>query len=888
MISRIDLILDLFDEILLSSNKKFYNNLVKSLKKIFSDHKKNNNQINDFDYYFCNYSDNDVKKALRFLSSFFHLLNQSEIEEINFKNNLKLKESSLSNPVKDSVNDAIKFLKEKNISYSKAKKITDNILFEPTLTSHPTEFRRISLLNQQNKILKNINSYLFKNLSEYKKNQLKKIIRNQMFIFMNTDDYRITKISPQDEIKNSIFLMFNSAWDSLPILYNDFNEAFNSYYNKKYNFNKNINFCTWIGGDRDGNPNITSEITSWALKFQRQQILNQYINSVNNLFYDISLSHIKDNEFEKNINKDLKKINISNNQLLRFKNEPIRLKLLLIKYKLETSLNQIKNDKLNIDYEYLDFEKDLMIIKNHLIQSYSVDLIEFSELENLIIRSKTFEFNLMQMDIRQHSDCHEEFIDEVFNYNYKILNENQKQEKLNRLIKTHKNYINKDKLSKQSLEMYDTFKIIIQNLIYHPKSIKSYIVSMTHKTSDILEVIFIFNQVKKDLGIRKKLILNIVPLYETIDDLKNAKNLLDDLLGNTVYKTYLKKINNYQEIMLGYSDSNKDGGIFMANYSIQLCIKNLNNVFKKHGINYSIFHGRGGSVSRGGGKSNEAIRSLPSFTEKQKLRMTEQGEIISYRYGNCDISKRHLEQILSALIKNSVKAVKKDLNINELKFLAESSLKNYKKNITNLDFWKFFIKTTPINFISKLKISSRPSSRSKLFLNKEGFDEIRAIPWVSSWVQTRYNISGWFGIGYEINQLIKLGKLKVLEDLYSDSLFFKNMLDSITFEMARSRNPISKKYSKISDYNEINKIIEKEFSYIHKNYLLISKNKTLLGRNPVIENLIKFRNPMTDLLNIIQIEYLKRISSSKETKQINNEIIMSSINGIAAAMQTTG
>lgn len=887
MILRIDLILTLFDEILIASDYKMYSKILSSLDKIFSHHLKDASLIKDFDYYFKNYNDNEIKKILRFLSCYFHLLNQCEIEEINFRNKLKSQKSDLKQPLKDSIFDAIKFLSEKKITFHDAKNIVESILFEPTLTSHPTEFRRISLLTKQNQILKNINEYLFNNNHQDIKSNLRNKIKKQIYIFMNTDDHRSINISPKDEIKNSIFLMFNSVWESIPHIYDDMRSAFKTYYNKEYHFTKNINFCTWIGGDRDGNPNITSDITEWTLKFQRTQILKKYIKSIETLFYELSLSTKSDLEFENSIQKDLKKIDINNNES-KFQNESIRLKLLLIKSKLEQTLNKFKCDEIITDYSYLDFKKDLITLKNHLNNNFQIELYKNSSLENLIIQAETFQFYLLQLDIRQHSDCHADFIKDMLGLDYKKFKENKKQETLIRLIKENKKIINLNKLNYSSIELYNTFKVIINNLNHHPNSIKSYIVSMTHETSDILEVLLIFNQVKLDLKIKKDLFLNIIPLYETIHDLKNAEVLIDNLLNNKIYKSHLEKVANYQEVMLGYSDSNKDGGIFMANYSIQSCIREINKVFNKYKIDYSIFHGRGGSISRGGGKSNEAIRSLPSTSNYHKLRMTEQGEIISYRYGNSEISKRHLEQIISALIKSSVNKSKDDFKFEELSFIAKSTYNNYKKNIINLDYWKFFIKTTPINFISKLKISSRPYSRNKIRFNQMGFDEIRAIPWVSAWVQTRYNVSGWYGIGTKLNDLIKSDNLKLLQNLYKKSSFFKNMMDNITFEMARARIPISKKYSEIHHFEKINKIIEKEFELIFKSYLLMTKNDSLLSRNRVIENLITFRNPTTDLLNLIQIEYMKRIINNSKKKKSNSEIIISSINGIAAAMQTTG
>ena len=396
MVERIDLISQLFDEILFISNKKLYNKIANLLSDIFSHHSKKNNQIEDFNYYFGDCNDHDIKIILRFLSCYFHLLNQCEIEEINYRNSIKSKRSNFSKPIKESTSDAIKFLFDNKVSYKKAKAIMQSVLFEPTLTSHPTEFRRISLLTQQNVILNDINNYLLINHNQLEKNLLKEKIRNQIYIFMNTDDLRSVNILPEHEIKNSIFLMFNSAWESVPMIYNDIRNAFKTYYNKDYDYSKNINFCTWIGGDRDGNPNITSQVTNWALKFQRTQIIKQYILSIDELFHELSLAQKKDLKFEAELTKDFKKVNLSKEKKMRLKNEPLRLKLYLIKQKLIKSLEKIENDKLNIDYSYPDFENDLLDLEKHLKNNHPIDLIKNSSLEKLIIRAKTFQFNLLQ------------------------------------------------------------------------------------------------------------------------------------------------------------------------------------------------------------------------------------------------------------------------------------------------------------------------------------------------------------------------------------------------------------------------------------------------------------------------------------------------------------
>jgi len=308
-------------------------------------------------------------------------------------------------------------------------------------------------------------------------------------------------------------------------------------------------------------------------------------------------------------------------------------------------------------------------------------------------------------------------------------------------------------------------------------------------------------------------------------------------------------------------------------------------------IEFRLFHGRGGSISRGGGKTNKAILSLPNICQNGRIRMTEQGEVITYRYGSPEIAKRHLEQIINAqllgLIEQSVDSNEK---ITFMKQIVNDSMKTYKEKIINEDCWNYFTNASPINHISKIPITSRPASRDEIIEKLSGFDNLRAIPWVFSWTQMRYNLSGWFGLGTalekEINQRSNLIELR---NFYKKSKFFKQLMDNMSFEMARSRLNISQLYASKEEEKDFHSIIENEFNLCLDAYKKITGFNELLERNKVISNSIDFRNPMTDLLNIIQIELLKRwrLNKNNSDKEIDNSIFMS-INCIAAAMQTTG
>jgi len=417
---------------------------------------------------------------------------------------------------------------------------------------------------------------------------------------------------------------------------------------------------------------------------------------------------------------------------------------------------------------------------------------------------------------------------------------------------------------------------------------------MTHTKSDILEVLFLarltgiihYHDGKIDCG------LHIIPLYETIADLQSAPAQFSKLLDDDIYKKYLQSQGVFQEIMLGYSDSNKDGGMGMAQYSLYKCQENLAKIFKEKHIDFRLFHGRGGSISRGGGKSNKAIISLPSVCHNGKIRMTEQGEVISYRYGSSRIAKRHLEQLIHAQmiglagIIDDKKEFESPLNLD----ISMRAFDTYQKNIINQECWKYFINATPINHISSLPIASRPAARAKLADESVGFYDLRAIPWVFSWTQLRYNLTGWFGLGTALFNLIdKSSKLNEVRMLYKKSKFFRQLMDNMSFEMARSRLHISELYAKTKNEKAFHKILVKEYQLCLNAYKSISGYENLLDRNAVISNSIAFRNPFTDLLNIIQVLLLRRRRENKDQANENlDRSIFTSINAIAAAMQTTG
>ena len=662
-----------------------------------------------------------------------------------------------------------------------------------------------------------------------------------------------------------------------------------------------MNFHTWVGGDRDGNPNITSDISHYAVKDQISTLIPKYINDLDMLFEDLSISqnsNYKKSHLFQSINHDLQEIALDQNLIDRYESEPVRLKILFIKYRL-LEFKQDINCGENPKYSSKVFHNELKMIYRFLIEITGDKSLVNGKLSKLIYRSRIFGLHFLSMDIRQHSDVHGRVLGEIISkvlpeLDYLQLSDSEKCDLLKNLIISKDNNfkIEDHDCTDLLLEVFSTFKVIKEYLEIDKEIISSYIISMTHSKSDIFEVLAIGKLSGLVFWTENRLItdLNVVPLYETISDLQSAPALLEDLFQDELYSSHLNNKNRFQEVMLGYSDSNKDGGFGMANFCLNECQIKISELMIANEIDFRIFHGRGGSISRGGRKSNKAILSLPDKCQNGKIRFTEQGEVINYRYGSSRIAKRHLEQVVSAQIIAFAKPKKNNESTkNILNQLITSSHEYYKEKIFNEGCWQFLLNATPMKHISKIPITSRPSSRNKIKDDIMGFIDLRAIPWVFSWTQIRYNLSGWFGMGTALNGIVKNRKsLDELRSLRKKSKFFSQLLDNMSFEMARTRLGTSMLYAKTEDQRSFNTLIESEFELALNAYKLITGYNSLLERNTIISNSIDFRNPLTDILNYAQVELIERNQNSKGDNSDLDSVIFSSINHIAAAMQTTG
>lgn len=578
-------------------------------------------------------------------------------------------------------------------------------------------------------------------------------------------------------------------------------------------------------------------------------------------------------------------------------------------HKVRFLINKLSTDKQEIiqsaqTYTQDDFIEDLEIIKQSLVKNGLSGLSEQGRLQDLIIRARTFGFHLSSLDIRQHSSLHEETVEELLAQanvmaDYSGLGENKKIETLVAELKNPRplSPVKSDR-SEVSAKVMNVFEEIRDMLALNPDIFGSYIISMTHGISDMLEVMLI----AKENGLwsykngKVDSQLDVVPLFETIEDLEKSAGLMEQMYEHELFTEYLVSRGNFQEIMLGYSDSNKDGGYWMANWALDKAQYELGSVCRKYDVDFRLFHGRGGTVGRGGGQSNQAIVAMPAVANNGRIRFTEQGEVISFRYMLPSITHRHLEQIVNAMATVTMAQFDeatgylsgKEEEREVIEEIAETSMKAYRELIDDPEFWDWYSAITPIEHIGKLPIASRPVSRGSS--DDMTFDTLRAIPWVFAWTQVRYNTPGWYGIAEGIESVIEKhdNGMKILQKWQKEWTFFRTVLNNSQREMARTHLPTSDLYNfKPSKFHD--KLIRK-FSDAEKFVTQVTGFDHILDHNKVIQNSILFRNPFTYPMNFIQAELLKRWrkAETQSQKEALTEVLFLNINGIAAAMQSTG
>ncbi len=830
----------------------------------------------------------DIRALVKTLSLRFHLRNQAEKVAIVRANRRRQRKATVDRPRAESIAEAVFSLKSRGLSRDALLGIIERIDIEPTLTAHPTESRRRTLLHKQRDIAERLFALSERPDDVSVRRRTEDAIRQSVLLLYGTDEVRAERLSVLDEIKGSLHFLTTSIWSAVPRIQRDVDAAVAQYYGGRSETGPMVRYRTWIGGDRDGNPLVTPQMTRDTLLLHRRAVIELYQAKVAELIDLLSLSDRRiavPQALSESVQPDRLGRDVPEESIKRFRHEPFRLKLMQMQARLAAA------EEDDGAYDPGAFERDLRLLADSLRRINLVEIVTSSGLGDLLTQAQVFGFHLAALDIRQHSSIHEQVVDELLARagicsEYQALSEAEKEDVLTRALeRSTVDSPRPEELSELSRQALEVLKIVRGAYRRDPRAVGGYVISMAHAVSDLLEVLWL-------MRVTDCATLDVVPLFETIDDLARAPELLEGMFANRVYRAHVSSRGSFQEIMLGYSDSNKDGGYLMAGWLLHKAQSRLARVCRSCGVSFRFFHGRGGTVGRGGGRSNRAILATPPDSRSGRIRMTEQGEVISFRYALPDIAHRHLEQLASAMMLAESEASDSEAPYSEsderlMARLGQRAMAVYRELIHDPLFWSWYTEVSPIAHISGLPIASRPVSRDSGAVH---FDNLRAIPWVFAWTQMRFNVPGWYGTGTALGEALDESEetRELLRRWYREWAYFRTLIDNAQQEMARARLCIARCYDELGGVSLYERIAA-EYERAGRAILDITGQRELLDNNPVIQRSIEERNGPTDVLNLLQIELLRRYRTADEAgRGALRPALFASINGIAAAMQSTG
>ncbi len=872
----------------------------------------------------------------------------------------------------DSLQAAVDHLKTSGVGNSQIFKVLSQLDIEVVFTAHPTEITRRTVLLKQLEIAR----YLYRQdhppLGLREKKLIDKAIAGVVESLWLTDHIIHFKPDVMDEVRYGLYHFDHVVIDAVldvhqelcaltsqlaPALDNSCSDKTSDKTTDKLIANTDsvdagldsaivqqrrfITFGSWIGGDRDGNPYVQPSVTIATLEYQRNLIIGRYLRDLESLFNDLSQS-----ETWVPLDPKLRKSNESDALILpaiaskikgRYDREPYRQQLFYIQAKLRNSLTSsmtsrpvtqgTEKDLRRRDYYETasELRSDLLLL-HQALKRFGC-LASLNGLERTIATVDIFGFHLAKLDIRQHSSRHAAALQEVTEElgiipgGYLSLNEAEKCQWLAGEIVNRRPLFPRDlNFSAPTNETIDVFRTIAASQKrFGIEALDTYIVSMTRQPSDLLSLLVFAKECNLlRLGPGNKSSLNLVPLFETIDDLRNAASIFEQLLKEKIYSQYLRSRGDLQEIMIGYSDSGKNGGIVTSNWELYKAQKDLVRIAESAGITLRLFHGRGGAIGRGGGPTHRAIRAQPPGTVAGRIKLTEQGEVISSKYALHEIAVRNFERLAAAVIESTItgevasEQKEKQSWLRLMEEISTVSLQQYRDLVYgDPDFVDFFHQTTPINEIAQLKLGSRPTSRK---IDSRSIDDLRAIPWVFAWTQSRYMLPAWYGFGQGIQECISRdsGNLLIMQEMYNNWPFFRGLVSKIETALAVADMNIAAFYAESLVEGRLR---EKYFPKIKQEYeraenavLQIACCEKLLDSTQFLQQSIALRNPYVDPLSLLQVKLLKKLrdrrhdggleiklsgtDSPGSARQLNEdpllEAALMTINGVAIGLQNTG
>ncbi|MCB1866071.1 MAG: phosphoenolpyruvate carboxylase [Chromatiales bacterium] len=802
----------------------------------------------------------------------------------------------------------------------------ERIHYQPVFTSHPTEAKRRTMLMWLRRLFTTALKLEQPGLAEADRRALIAEVKREIQTIWHTDEVRAHRPQVEDEIRNNMHYFRQCLFSTLPDMYRRMASAFERAYpvadgGHPLHLPTMIRFGSWTGGDRDGNPNVTAVQTCMAVRYHTATVLGEYIRRVSELISQLTHSAALSpgaNEIIENLGEVDQTISVRLRMQnpRRFASEPYRHRLDIIRTRLRARLDAVEarlagsekvTDAPDAYQSAHEFESDLKAIRHLLVRSGD-EAIANAALSDLLRLVESFGFHLMQLDLRQEARRHTEAVAEVLAQqwnapDYQSLHEAARLEVLATAIERESLPVDRSRLSETANEVIATLEAVpVMRREVSSHAFGSYIISMASRASHVLEVMLLA-RIAGLAGRRGDdwfCRLRVAPLFETINDLGNINALLGGMYSNACYRGLLHASGDIQEIMLGYSDSAKDGGMLTSAWSLYQAQSRIAEISRDHAVEFLLFHGRGGTIGRGGGPTHEAVLAQPPGTVRGRLKFTEQGEVISYRYSNPETAIYELAMGLTGTIKASCDLLgEPEDNYQDFAEVAGTLSVESERNFRDLTerttgFMDYFYQATPANELAFLNIGSRPSHRNKGDRSKSS---IRAIGWVFAWAQSRHTLPAWFGIGSALSTFADSAPdaLEKLQSMFRTWPFFRALLSNTQMALYKAEMHIARYYAGLAEdpgtAEPILSRIRAEYERTVAMIIAITGQTALMEDDPVLALSLQRRNPYLDPLNFIQVDRLRRVRDARlSTEQRDNatQVVLRTINAIAAGMRNTG
>ena len=848
----------------------------------------------------------ELEKIVRAFSVYFQLVNIAERYH-RVRRRRQYESSADHPPQRASLGSALSRLEEKGLGTPELQRNLDQLNVGLVLTAHPTEALRRSVRRKHVNIGEMLESLESANLTWRERRRLEEMLAEEITLLWQTDELRTRRPEVTQEIQRTLLFFENPLISATLDVYREFEDELKRRFPEDIpQLGKVLSFGSWVGGDQDGNPFVKAETLSTALGLHRELILKRHMDSVLRLAGHMSQSSQLASVSQRLVasidrDKDLLQDSAAKDQ--DDPNELYRRKLLLILERLQYTLEESNSPKAYPGIE--EYISDLYLIRDSLLENGGERTADGS-LRDCIRQAEIFGFHLAKLDVRQESSVVAKAVAELVlastGEDLQSMDEPEKADLLRQLLTTpNLDLPEPEDLTENTRGVLETFQRIRQaKEEFSLPVVETFILSMAHEASDVLSVQLLARRVgllqTDEDGRCNANHLRVTPLFETVDDLVHAPEVLRRLLEDPFYRSSLIEGDNLQEIMLGYSDSGKDAGYVASNWTLHKAQRLLTEVARKHEVELRLFHGRGGSAGRGGGPSYEAIKAQPPGTLDGKIRITEQGEVISFKYSMRGLARRNLNTVLAAVLEATIEeddSIPDARWVEVMDHLSETARNTYRSLVyEDEDFLQFFSEASPIRELSLLNMGSRPARREQ----SPDVNSLRAIPWVFAWTQNRFLLPSWYGTGTALTKYTREPKhLNTLREMYREWPFFKTLINFMQMTLAKSDLRIAETYTELVEdlqiRNRMWNMISAEHESCVKALAQITSYENLLDDSPVLQRSIRLRNPYVDPLSYIQLSLLRRLRALPEEapeRDAVTDTLLRTVSGISSGMLNTG